>query len=184
MSDIAPEIEIRFWQQVDVRGQDDCWPWTGTKTAAGYGRPMINGRRILAHRLSLQISTGVSGKGSHALHSCDNPICVNPAHLRWGTQVENVADRVERNRNGAARGPDNGSAKLTEAEVAKILTDERFIRIIARDYGVSQQTVSAIKNRKIWRHVDGLEANPRRQADVPDVQPHKEKQEGPMLERH
>ena len=147
-----------FWAQVEIRGENQCWHWTGAKTSRGYGRPMFNGRRRMAHRWSLEFATGDSGDGRLALHSCDNPRCVNPKHLRWGTQLENIQDRVFRGRNGSACGSSNGAAKLDANQVRSIRADSRTGREIASDYGASQMLISAIKRGIIWSHIDAVEA--------------------------
>lgn len=177
------EIISEFWAQVQIRGEDQCWHWTGAKTSRGYGRPMFNGRRRMAHRWALEFATGDSGEGRLALHSCDNPKCVNPKHLRWGTQLENIQDRVDRGRNGAARGTANGSAKLNAEQVLAIRADDRPGRTIAAEYGVSQMLISAIKRRVIWSHLDGMDPAEAGQALVPAMQSHTPKQEGPLPER-
>lgn len=171
-------MEERFWAQVEKRGKSECWPWTGARTKHGYGRPMIDGKRVMAHRLALQFATGRDPEGLFALHSCDNPNCVNPGHLRWGTQLENICDRVSRNRNGAARGTANGSNKLSVEQVRAIRADQRTSREIAREYGISQPTVAAIKCGKIWGWVDGLAADKTGKASVSSVFGHSPQQAG------
>lgn len=98
MDDIE-EIEIRFWEKVDCRGPDECWPWLGCVDRDGYGRLRLNGRPIGAHRISYALARGgAMPKGLSVLHSCDTPACVNPAHLRAGTQKENMAERDAKGR--------------------------------------------------------------------------------------
>lgn len=176
-------MEEKFWAQVDRRGEEECWPWLGAKTRHGYGRPMICGSRQMAHRLSLQFSTGQNPADLFALHSCDNPNCVNPRHLRWGTQVENIQDRVARKRNGAAFGAANGSCKLTVEQVRAIRSDPRMNKEIAIQYGITGATVAAIKCGKTWRWVDAVETGETWKTVVPGMQPHQKKQEGQMLKR-
>ena len=91
---------------------------------------------------------------NHCLHSCDNPLCLNPAHLRWGTHQENMADKMERNRQ--ARGGATRHAKLIEAEVIAIR--ERYAggltqKQISVEFSISRNLVSYIVNRKAWAHV-------------------------------
>ena len=52
--------------------------------------------------------------GEVVRHRCDNPPCVNPAHLAIGTQADNVADAISRDR--FARGENVSTHKLTDAD--------------------------------------------------------------------
>ena len=77
---------------------DECWEWQGD-VSGGYGRFTSLGKTRRAHREALQIALGRTlAKDEHALHSCDNPPCVNVSHLRPGSQGDNNKDAWERGR--------------------------------------------------------------------------------------
>lgn len=90
-------FEERFWRQVDRREPDACWPWTGA-TIKGYGHSHWGREHYYAHRKSWELAFGPIPDGMVVRHRCDNPPCVNPAHLEVGTQADNVADMIARGR--------------------------------------------------------------------------------------
>lgn len=92
----SPDLwEDRFWGNVDKSG--DCHAWTGSKTRAGYGLFYVAGKTMLAHRLSACLN-GADPLAQVFMHSCDNPSCVNPAHLSEGTYQRNADDMVAKGR--------------------------------------------------------------------------------------
>lgn len=92
----------RFWSKVTVKGPNDCWPRKGGAVGAGYTTLRVNGKKILAHRFSFELHHRKLVDGEKVLHSCDNPPCVNPVHLRAGSQADNIIDMNTKGRNGHA----------------------------------------------------------------------------------
>ena len=143
----------RFMSKVDKSG--DCWIWMARKTPQGYGRFGYERRNWLAHRVSHALFVGPVD-GLQVLHKCDNPSCVNPAHLFLGTNADNVADKVAKGRQSCLKGENGGNVKLKTQDVLSIrsmysagVSD----RELASRYGVSRHHVWAIATRKAWRHV-------------------------------
>ena len=92
-------IEQRFWNKVSRGEPDSCWPWLGTTAPRGYGVIFQNGRKRRATQVSWEIAHGQPfPDGKVACHTCDNPSCVNPAHIWPGTMRENTADAIKKGR--------------------------------------------------------------------------------------
>ena len=127
-----------------------CWPWTG-KTNAKDGRPYftVEGKRRPSYSYVLEAHKGEAQKGRMVLHSCDNPICCNPLHLKWGTHQENMNEMKERDRHGVP-------ATVIRA-IRKLLSDKRPHSEIAELYGVSRETITAIHNGRSHKGVDNEE---------------------------
>lgn len=142
-------LEARFWSKVDRRGPDDCWPWLASKMEMGHGHIWIRkGVFRAAHRVSWEVNRGPIPDGLHVLHSCDNPPCVNPDHLRLGTNRDNIRDKVERGRSSWV----GRRSKLTWDEVRDIRRRARYGNhaALALEFGVSRSLVSMIAEGKRW----------------------------------
>lgn len=152
--------EGRFWRHVDRLGEDECWLWMGARLPKGYGQFSEGGRegkKLTAHRYSCILHHGPPPLArTYALHSCDNPPCVNPKHLRWGTQSANLQEAYDKGRKVRAGpvGEEVQNAVLTEERV-------RFIRDnasmgagkLARLMGLKRGVVYAAMTGMSWRHV-------------------------------
>lgn len=161
-------LEDRFQALVAVSQPDHCWLWNGPRDKNGYGRISAAGTKqptLRAHRVAWELKNGAIPAGLLVLHRCDNPPCVNPAHLFLGTTADNNADMMKKGRHVSgpaldpskmARGSAHGLAKLTEDAV-------RYIReaaehgapatILCLRFGVSPDAVRRVITRKTWRHV-------------------------------
>lgn len=84
----------RFWCKVKLAGADECWEWIAGKDKDGYGWF----KRDRAHRAAWIFFNGRIPEGFLVLHTCDNPPCVNPAHLFLGTQQDNMTDCLKKGR--------------------------------------------------------------------------------------
>lgn len=141
--------------RTDRRGPDECWLWTGQRNHAGYGVIRARGARknLRVTHIVLEESGFSRPEGAHALHSCDNPSCVNPAHLRWGTRAENTADRVSRGRTYRLIGETAPAAVLTADLVREIRASSEKSSVIAKRLGVAESTVGRVRQRKTWGHI-------------------------------
>lgn len=135
-----------FFSYVAIDPVTRCWNWIGGKDEGGYG--FFRGAR--AHRHMFAEAVADIPVGMWVLHRCDNRGCVNPTHLFLGDHQDNVDDMHMKGRANKARGEAVGTARLTAADVVAIRSDDRTQEQIARDYGVAQTTISAIKRNVNW----------------------------------
>lgn len=132
---------------------DGCWPWRASTNRQGYGyfkAESIGAKR--AHRASWTLFRGKTPPSAFVCHRCDNPCCVNPAHLFLGDPKENAADSVRKHRNVfGARHP---LAKLTPESASLVRDADQCgvsVSAIARAFGVSRKLVREIRHGKSWR---------------------------------
>lgn len=76
-----------------------CLLWTGTYLRSGYGQIELNQQKHRAHRLSWEVANGRTiPEGMVVLHKCDVPACINPDHLKIGSQKDNLEDARRKGR--------------------------------------------------------------------------------------
>jgi len=134
-------LEERFWEKVDKNGLNGCWIWTWSLNN-GYGRIKIKGKTRRAHVVSWELHNGRKVKDGYILHhKCKHENCVNPMHLQEMTEAEH----------------NKHHSKLTKQQVLEIRADwatgKYTQKQLAEKYKTSQQHISLIVNRKIWKHI-------------------------------
>ncbi len=87
----------RNWEwladRFEVDAETECWNWTSTLNAQGYGVCGAGGRgtgNMLAHRFAYSMFYGDVPAHIILHHECENPRCVNPDHLRTTTRAEHA----------------------------------------------------------------------------------------------
>ena len=137
----------------------DCLIWQGGKNQDGYGYVWHEGKNRATHRVSYELHRGPIPAGLELMHSCDNPSCIEPAHLTPGTHSENILDMVAKGRREHAAGTRHGMSVLTPEQVATIRQRYRpYCRknstsALARELGISQRAVWCALKGETWSTV-------------------------------
>ena len=130
----------KFWSNVDRGSKNNCWKWIGGYSGNGYGKVTINKRQYRAPRAAYELTYGPIPEGLQVLHECDNPQCVNPAHLRLGTHADNMADKMAKGRHGGV------SHRLTAVERELLLSKHEqggyTVAQLAQEFGVTPRAVA------------------------------------------
>lgn len=154
--------EVSFWSKVlKPASEEGCWLWHGAKGPDGYGVVRRGGKQIKAHRYAFWLAHGHIAPYKHSngsdnlvvCHRCDNPLCVNPAHLFLGTPKDNVQDAVRKGRKIGLRGERCPTRKLTSEqvmEIRRLYADGVFQKDLSRRFGVKQATIADIVNGRTW----------------------------------
>ena len=125
----------------------NCIKTTAKLDRDGYGR--INGEG--AHRIAYIQKFGPIPKGMIVMHTCDNPSCVNPQHLKLGTHKQNMEDMVSKDR--STRGERSHTAKLTNNDVLEIRASSLSNYKLAEKYNMHHTSIAAIRRRQTWKHI-------------------------------
>lgn len=150
-----------------VQKTDSCWIWMGCIEERGYGRVIYKGKKQKPHRVIKALNSGLAlseiPKKLLACHTCDNRKCVNPDHIFWGSNTDNMRDAAVKRRLAgkgwfgvARKGSKNPARKLSEPQVVEILSmlssGESNISI-ARKFKVTESAIRSIKRGDTWREV-------------------------------
>lgn len=153
------ETRERFREKYRVDSVTGCWVWMASRLGSlGYGSFEADKRTRLAHRVSVEMHRGPIPEGQVVMHLCDNPLCVNPEHLRVGTQRENNLDTLAKGRGSfIRRGSQVFQAKLLPDQVRAIramLAEGVSQSEVARRFDVSNSNVNSIALGRTWAWLD------------------------------
>ena len=156
---MARPLAERFWEKVGQSGPTECWPWLAGRGGGeyDYGHIRHNGETINAHRVAWELTYGLIPEGVCVCHHCDDRMCCNPAHLFLGTRADNNTDKAQKGRSFHPSGEKHGRSALTDVMVLEIRRLYAGGSVLQRElsatYGVSQQQISFIVNRRAWAHI-------------------------------
>ena len=136
---MTPELEW-FFNCIDIKGPDDCWPWISDKTPTGYGSFRVGRLSVTAHRKMWTLIHGdipkfINNRKTLIRHICGNRCCVNPNHLLLGNYSDNARDA---HREGKR-------LKFSKEDVLKIRyyrgIEKQTFREIGKIFNMPQQSI-------------------------------------------
>ena len=137
---------------IENRDRSECWEWPFSRRQYGHGELRESGRSRAAHQVAMELDgrhkTGTNDQGNHR---CNNPPCVNPDHIYWGTPTENELDSVAAGTH--TRGSRNGGAKLDAEDVRIIRASKLQRKHLAKVFAVSETAILRIQNKESYQDV-------------------------------
>lgn len=140
-----------FVDAAHAKPSDECvlWPFT---EKSGYGTMRIDGRHLQPHRYACILQNGPPDSPDLvARHTCNIKRCVNPRHMLWGTDQDNMDDKVKTG--NCTRGEEINFAKLTAEKVLTIRASAETHVALAKRYGVCVNSIMNVRRRFTWKHV-------------------------------
>ena len=136
-------LRARLLERSQVNPLNGCREWTRGRLSGGYGRlPMGSNKTVEAHRISYAAFNGVIPQGMHVLHRCDNPPCIEPAHLFLGTPLDNARDKIAKGRSRVSRKP---RKPLTPEQRQAICADLQSASRLAAQFSVTRRTIHRVR---------------------------------------
>ena len=154
---LTPKQRIR--NAVIIHPETQCWEWQRATVNNGYGQLHYQGRTTTAHRVAYQLWVGEIPKGGVIMHQCDNPPCCNPAHLKLGTQRDNMqhAANMRRIKMPNLRGEDHGNALLYDKDVIQYRKEYqagRSLKSIIEETGMAEASIKRMLWGKTYSHLE------------------------------
>ena len=144
-----PPLVDRLWSGAVCILATGCWEWQRYRGQDGYGMMLMDGQAERTHRVAWIVTYGSIPPDKIVMHRCDNPPCINPAHLVLGTRALNNHDRSIKGRDARPR------AKLTFALANEIRARYAAGNVLqselAREYGVNAPAITNIIANRRWR---------------------------------
>lgn len=147
-------IEVEYYQSLIKPLKNGCWFFLGFKNKAGYGKVFKRGKYYTAHRFYYEaFYKTILDNRMFACHSCDNPSCVNPSHIWFGSPADNMKDMKEKGR--SLVGEESPRSKLKEHQVKEIIKLKGKIKqtVLARRFGVQPPAINKIYKGTRWPHL-------------------------------
>jgi hypothetical protein len=138
-----------------VIDQNGCWIWAKS-TWNGYGKTILSGKVMQAHRASWKTFVGNIPIGVQVNHKCHVRDCINPDHLYLGDQKQNMRDMKEAGRQKILKGSEVGNSKLQDKDILRIREISRqgvSAKEISQLFKTCLSNIRQIVACKTWKHV-------------------------------
>lgn len=147
------KVDLDFLLANTTQTATGCLEWNKGRLPTGYGQYWITNKSWLVHRLVAMLVHGLPEHNQMALHSCDNPPCINPNHLSWGSHSENMKQMWARGR--VPERPVRLDRKITfeDAEEARQLYAQGGYSYLSlgNKYGLSNRAMGDLLMRKTYK---------------------------------